>query len=84
MLMVIFGAGASYDALADAQSALGGADRLSSLPASASSFVGRDHELTELRALLASTRLLALVGTGGAGKTTLIDNSKQSANLNKQ
>jgi predicted ATPase/DNA-binding SARP family transcriptional activator len=59
------------DARADEWSALGSADRLSGLPADASSFVGREHELTELRSLLGRTRLLTLVGTGGAGKTRL-------------
>ena len=34
------------------------------LPAEASSFVGREHELGELRALLARTRLLTLDGAG--------------------
>ena len=43
----------------------------SDCPADASSFIGRDRELTELRRLLARTRLLTLVGTGGAGKTRL-------------
>src|SRR5262245_45322726 len=60
-----------YDALTEELSALGSADRLSGLPADASSFVGREHELAELRSLLGSTRLLTLVGTGGAGKTRL-------------
>ena len=41
------------------------------LPADASSFVGRERELAELRALLGRTRLLTLSGTGGAGKTRL-------------
>jgi predicted ATPase len=41
------------------------------LPADASSFVGRRHELAELRALLPRGRLLTLTGTGGAGKTRL-------------
>jgi predicted ATPase len=41
------------------------------LPVDASSFVGREHELRELRALLSRTRLLTLTGTGGAGKTRL-------------
>jgi MoxR-like ATPase len=35
------------------------------------SFVGRDRELGELRAALAETRLLTLVGPGGCGKTRL-------------
>jgi predicted ATPase len=36
-----------------------------------STFVGREHELAELRTLLGRTRLLTLAGTGGAGKTRL-------------
>ena len=44
---------------------------LRGLPAETSSFVGRGHELGELRALLRRTRLLTLTGTGGAGKTRL-------------
>ncbi len=42
-----------------------------SLPSETSSFVGRERELDDLSALLAGTRLLTLVGTGGVGKTTL-------------
>ncbi len=45
--------------------------RAPSLPSDPSSFVGRERELADLRALLAGTRLLTLVGTGGVGKTTL-------------
>jgi predicted ATPase len=41
------------------------------LPADASSFVGRRHELAELTSLLRRSRLLTLTGTGGAGKTRL-------------
>jgi len=51
--------------------ALGSGDRLLGLPSQASSFVGRDHELRELLALLERTRLLTLAGPGGAGKTRL-------------
>jgi hypothetical protein len=47
------------------------ADRPPSLPADASSFVGRSRELTELKSLLRDTRLLTLAGTGGVGKTRL-------------
>ena len=47
------------------------AEPLSGLPAQTSSFVGRAHELSELLALLARTRLLTLAGAGGAGKTRL-------------
>lgn len=56
--------------LADALGAAGPA-RPFRLPADASSFVGRTHELAELHALLNGTRLLTLVGIGGAGKTRL-------------
>jgi predicted ATPase len=45
--------------------------RRAQLPLDASTFVGRGHELAELGALLARTRLLTLTGTGGAGKTRL-------------
>jgi predicted ATPase/class 3 adenylate cyclase/DNA-binding CsgD family transcriptional regulator len=41
------------------------------LPIQLTSFVGRGRELAELNALLASTRLLTLTGTGGCGKTRL-------------
>jgi predicted ATPase/Tfp pilus assembly protein PilF len=41
------------------------------LPAETSTFVGREHELGELAALLAHTRLLTLTGAGGVGKTRL-------------
>ncbi len=57
--------------LRDELAQLGLVDGLRGLPAAASSFVGREHELRELRALLGRTRLLTLAGTGGAGKTRL-------------
>lgn len=41
------------------------------LPARLTSFVGRDAELDEVAALLADSRLVTLVGPGGAGKTRL-------------
>jgi two-component SAPR family response regulator len=49
----------------------GDAERPRALPADASSFIGRSRELADLTALLASTRLLTLAGTGGADKTRL-------------
>src|SRR5690606_5084486 len=41
------------------------------LPAPPSSFVGRAVEREELREMLASRRLVSVVGPGGAGKTRL-------------
>ncbi|WP_344530707.1 ATP-binding protein, partial [Streptomyces rectiviolaceus] len=41
------------------------------LPARLTSFVGRDEELDQLASLLAASRLVTLVGPGGAGKTRL-------------
>jgi predicted ATPase/DNA-binding CsgD family transcriptional regulator len=42
-----------------------------SLPVALSSLIGRQRELRELEAVLGSTRLLTLTGTGGSGKTRL-------------
>ncbi len=41
------------------------------LPIQLTSFVGREQELAQLRDSISSTRLLALVGTGGVGKSRL-------------
>jgi len=41
------------------------------LPQQVTSFIGRERELSEVRKLLGSARLLTLVGTGGLGKTRL-------------
>jgi non-specific serine/threonine protein kinase len=41
------------------------------LPRSLTSFIGREGELDEIGALLATSPLLTLVGTGGVGKTRL-------------
>ena len=41
------------------------------LPIQATSFIGRDHEMTEVAERLQRTRLLTLTGTGGTGKTRL-------------
>ncbi|GAA2558211.1 BTAD domain-containing putative transcriptional regulator [Winogradskya consettensis] len=43
----------------------------SSLPASLSSFIGRDDDVARIGALLAAGRLVTVLGPGGAGKTRL-------------
>jgi ATP/maltotriose-dependent transcriptional regulator MalT len=47
--------------------------RSGNLPTAATSFIGRRHELAELRKKLTAARLVSLVGPGGVGKTTLLD-----------
>lgn len=42
------------------------------LPASRTSFVGREREMVEIKRHLAMTRLLTLTGAGGSGKTRLV------------
>ena len=41
------------------------------LPAMLNRFVGRAHELQEVKSRLAQTRMLTLLGPGGTGKTRL-------------
>ena len=41
------------------------------LPHQLSSFIGREREMTEVKRLLTTTRLLTLTGPGGSGKTRL-------------
>jgi predicted ATPase len=41
------------------------------LPAELTAFIGRDWELSQVRALVKSSRLVTLTGAGGAGKTRL-------------
>jgi predicted ATPase/DNA-binding CsgD family transcriptional regulator len=45
--------------------------RVGNLPAESTTFVGRRRQLGEIRARLASARLVSLVGPGGVGKTRL-------------
>jgi predicted ATPase len=46
-------------------------DRPNNLPAQLTAFIGRESEIDEVRQGLASSRLLTLIGPGGAGKTRL-------------
>jgi predicted ATPase/DNA-binding SARP family transcriptional activator/DNA-binding CsgD family transcriptional regulator len=46
-------------------------DSLHNLPASRTSFVGREREMLEVKRTLAMTRILTLTGVGGSGKTRL-------------
>jgi non-specific serine/threonine protein kinase len=41
------------------------------LPAQLTSFIGRKHEMAEVKQLLVSSRLVTLTGAGGCGKTRL-------------
>jgi len=41
------------------------------LPPARTSFVGREHEVVEIKRVLPTTRLLTLTGAGGSGKTRL-------------
>jgi predicted ATPase/DNA-binding CsgD family transcriptional regulator len=44
---------------------------MSNLPAQLSRFIGREAELAAVRALMTESRLVTLIGAGGAGKTRL-------------
>ncbi|MGH2359457.1 MAG: ATP-binding protein [bacterium] len=44
---------------------------LNNLPQELTSFIGREREMEDVKQLIASTRLLTLVGAGGLGKTRL-------------
>jgi predicted ATPase/class 3 adenylate cyclase len=50
---------------------LGNPALANNLPAQLATFIGRDRELSELRALVGSCRLVTLTGAGGSGKTRL-------------
>ena len=44
---------------------------MGNLPAQVATFIGRDRELSEIRVLVESSRLVTLAGAGGSGKTRL-------------
>ena len=46
-------------------------ERRSNLPIQLSSFIGREREIGQVKRLLASSRLVTLIGAGGCGKTRL-------------
>jgi predicted ATPase/DNA-binding winged helix-turn-helix (wHTH) protein len=52
-------------------SADGGPMRQDNLPHQLTSFIGREKEIEQITRLLASTRLMTLIGAGGCGKTRL-------------
>lgn len=49
----------------------GSRKRVGDLPVDVTSFVGRRQEITEVKRLLSSSRLVTLTGSGGVGKTRL-------------
>jgi predicted ATPase/class 3 adenylate cyclase len=50
---------------------LGNPALANNLPAQLATFIGRERELSDLRGLVGSSRLVTLTGAGGAGKTRL-------------
>jgi predicted ATPase len=50
---------------------LGNPALLNNLPAQLSAFIGRDQEMSDVRALVGASRLVTLTGAGGSGKTRL-------------
>lgn len=59
------------DGLSDAPPKLEDRAFSAPLPTALTTFVGRSNEVREVQSMLASNRLVALTGTGGAGKTRL-------------
>jgi predicted ATPase/class 3 adenylate cyclase len=63
--------GASLQAEFPPLRSLGNPALQNNLPAQLSTFIGREREVSEVRALVQSSRLVTLTGAGGAGKTRL-------------
>src|SRR5437879_1868097 len=59
----------TYRESAMSSSTLGGGT--GALPADVTGFVGRRHEVAEVKRLLSTSRLVCLIGVGGVGKTRL-------------
>lgn len=57
----------------------GGTDRFEILPATRTSFIGREDEIVNLRALLSESRWVTVTGTGGGGKTRLTSEAVRGA-----
>lgn len=57
--------------MAVATSSASGRWQVSRLPAEVTSFVGRRHEVAEVRRMLSASRMVTLTGMGGVGKTRL-------------
>jgi hypothetical protein len=59
-------------------------DTLNNLPLQLTSFVGREHEIAEIKNLFGKARLITLTGSGGCGKTRLaLETARQLANSTK-
>jgi predicted ATPase/DNA-binding CsgD family transcriptional regulator/DNA-binding XRE family transcriptional regulator len=75
------------DSSGDGSNRPSGADggQADQLPVARSSFVGRERELAELARLIGQSRLVTLIGPGGAGKTRLaaevLSRSRASADI---
>ena len=63
--------GAGADRAPADHAGTGGSRHADQLPLARSSFVGRERELAELDRLIGQSRLVTLIGPGGAGKTRL-------------
>lgn len=65
------GVDASHDVTGTDPPGTAGSGHADQLPVARSTFVGRERELAELARLIGQSRLVTLIGPGGAGKTRL-------------